>query len=112
MGQLPAIKNRILRDAAGFTGLGLIAYAVFTFTKWSPFPGFYALAPCLGAGLIIYATQSGASSVKAILSVRPFVFIGVISYSLYLWHWPIIVFVKYFWVNNVMGLTGSQTVCK
>jgi peptidoglycan/LPS O-acetylase OafA/YrhL len=107
VGVLPAIGNRILRDAAGFAGLGLIAYAVFAFTKDSQFPGFRALAPCVGAWLIIYASQPGASWVKAILGVRPLAFIGVISYSLYLWHWPIIVFVKYFWVSS---LTGTQTV--
>jgi peptidoglycan/LPS O-acetylase OafA/YrhL len=110
VGALPAIENRILRDAAGFAGLGLIAYSVFTFTKDTPFPGFRALAPCLGAWLVIYASQTGASSVKAILSIRPLVFIGVISYSLYLWHWPIIVFVKYFLVISVTGLIGGQTV--
>src|SRR5262249_29192080 len=74
----------------------------------SLFPGVRALAPCLGAWLIIYASQTGSSSIKAILSVRPLAFIGVISYSLYLWHWPIIAFEKHFWVSS-LGLTGLQS---
>ena len=58
----------------------------------SPFPGYVVLLPCLGAWLMIYVGQSGPSSARALLSFRPLVFIGVISYSLYLWHWPMIVF--------------------
>ena len=50
-----------------------------------------ALVPCVGSALIIGAGESGSSFVSRVLSLRPVVFIGLISYSLYLWHWPIIV---------------------
>jgi SGNH domain (fused to AT3 domains) len=79
------------------------------FGKQTIFPGFNALFPCLGAWLIIYAGESGASFVKAILSFKPLVFIGLISYSIYLWHWPIIVFTKYFIVGN-LERTGTVFV--
>jgi hypothetical protein len=50
------------------------------------------LLPCVGAGLIIAAGRSGPSLVGQCLSFTPLVFVGMISYSLYLWHWPMIVF--------------------
>ena len=55
------------------------------------FPGLSALTPCVGSALIIGAGESGSSLIGKILSWRPIVFIGLISYSLYLWHWPVIV---------------------
>jgi peptidoglycan/LPS O-acetylase OafA/YrhL len=96
MKAVPPLKRRVSREIVGFLGLGLIAWAVSVFTTDTTFPGFAALFPCLGAWLIIYAGENGPSSVRTILSFRPLVFIGVISYSLYLWHWPIFVFGKYF----------------
>jgi len=91
----------------GLVGLGLITWAVFVFNRDTIFPGFNAVLPCLGAWLIIYAGQDGPSIVRTILSLRPLVFIGVISYSLYLWHWPIIVFGKYF---SAGALNARETV--
>jgi hypothetical protein len=93
---LPPINSRAWREVASLIGLALIGYAVFLFNKDTPFPGVNALFPCLGAALIIYAGENGQSSTKGILSFGPLVFIGVISYSLYLWHWPLIVFARYF----------------
>ncbi len=51
-----------------------------------------ALPPCLGAALIIAGGETGTSLVGRLLSLRPMVFIGLISYSVYLWHWPVAVF--------------------
>jgi peptidoglycan/LPS O-acetylase OafA/YrhL len=82
-----------IRQAALILGLGLIAYSVFSFTISTPFPTVYALAPCGGAALVIYGGT--ATGLRAILGNRPMVWIGKISYSLYLIHWPIIVFYGY-----------------
>jgi len=93
---LPALPCRVVRESAGWLGLGLILIAsCFPSIARMPFPGYVVLLPCLGTGLVIYAGQTGPSFVKALLSFRPLVFIGVISYSLYLWHWPILVFSKH-----------------
>jgi peptidoglycan/LPS O-acetylase OafA/YrhL len=92
---VPLLRQRMSREIAALVGLALIAWAVSGFTKGTTFPGFAALLPCLGAWLVIYTGESGPTLVKRILSFGPLVFIGVISYSLYLWHWPIIVFTKY-----------------
>jgi peptidoglycan/LPS O-acetylase OafA/YrhL len=78
-----------LRDAASWGGLGLVLGAVFLFGGETPFPGAAALLPCLGTALLIWAGE-GAWVNRRVLSRRPLVFIGLISYSLYLWHWPLI----------------------
>ena len=62
------------------------------YNETTAFPGLAALPPCLGAALIIAAGESGPSLAGRLLSLRPVVFVGLISYSLYLWHWPLLVF--------------------
>ncbi len=79
-----------LRSTAGLLS---IAYGVIFLTKESAFPGYWALLPTVGAFLIISA-GSGAWVNRYLLSTRPLVWIGLISYPLYLWHWPILVFSK------------------
>ena len=101
---LPPIHRRVWRELAGFAGLALIGCAVFFLNRDSSFPGVNALPPCLGASLIIYAGENGSSSPKTVLSFAPLVFIGVMSYSLYLWHWPILVFWKYFSAGDLTNL--------
>ncbi|HUO94200.1 MAG TPA: acyltransferase family protein [Rhizomicrobium sp.] len=95
LGAFPPIAQRRTREALALAGAGLIAFATFFYTRDTPFPGAAALAPCLGAALLIYAAQPGPTAASAVLSLSPLVFIGRISYSLYLWHWPLYVFTRY-----------------
>jgi peptidoglycan/LPS O-acetylase OafA/YrhL len=88
----PRFSNAIWRNAASMAGLCFIVLAAIIYDKTTPFPGAAALVPCLGAALIIAAGRSGPSIVGRLLSLSPIVFVGMISYSLYLWHWPMIVF--------------------
>ncbi|MDF0490643.1 acyltransferase family protein [Sphingomonas sp. H39-1-10] len=74
---------------AGIAGLALIAYAVVFFHETMLFPGFAALMPCLGAALLLYAGQADGPATR-LLTWSPLVGIGLISYSLYLWHWPLL----------------------
>jgi peptidoglycan/LPS O-acetylase OafA/YrhL len=89
---LPDFRTPLLRNAAALVGLALIVASGVFYTSNTPFPGIAALAPCVGSALIISAGKSGSSVVGRALALKPVVFIGLISYSLYLWHWPIIVF--------------------
>ncbi len=91
LGMFPRLRSSLTRNLATLTGIGLILYAVHSYSKDTPFPGIAALAPCVGSALIIGAGKFGPSLVSRVLSWRPVVFIGLISYSLYLWHWPVIV---------------------
>lgn len=83
-------------------GLALILGPVFLYTPGTPFPGLAALPPVIGAALIIHSglgepAAGRASVVTWLLSSPPLRFIGLISYSLYLVHWPIVVFMKYYY---------------
>ena len=75
------------------TGLALVLYSVFTFDETTKFPSWSVLVPCVGTGLAIYAGE--ARYLGGMLGSRVPVFIGLISYSLYLCHWPIFVFYRY-----------------
>src|SRR5579863_5540660 len=92
---LPPLVNRLARELAGLFGLGMILVAVNLSIREASFPGYIVLLPCLGTFLVIYAGEGGQCLARTLLSFRPLVFIGVISYSLYLWHWPIIVFSRH-----------------
>ena len=81
-------------ELGGLAGLGLIAYAIFGFDHSTPFPGLHALVPTLGAALII-VFAGPRTWVGRLLSVRPMVAIGLISYSAYLWHQPLFAFARH-----------------
>jgi peptidoglycan/LPS O-acetylase OafA/YrhL len=104
LGLVPKPASRLQRDAAGALGLLAIAIAVFGYTSKTPFPGLAAVLPCLGAALVIWAGQ-GENTPARLLAAGPLVFLGLISYSLYLWHWPVIVFAN---LLNVEALTELQ----
>lgn len=76
----------------GLLGSGLLA-ASFALIDKTQFPGFWSLAPCMGAALVIAARRG---PVNHLLSTRVLVWVGGISYSLYLWHWPVLAFIRYY----------------
>ncbi|MBK4997758.1 acyltransferase [Pseudomonas sp. S31] len=86
------------------TALGylLIAVPLWVLNEESTFPGFNAMWPCLGTLLLIQAGSGGGRS--PLLASRPMVFIGLVSYSLYLWHWPLIAYLNYLEVPMSAGL--------
>jgi peptidoglycan/LPS O-acetylase OafA/YrhL len=89
------LKPRIA-DAASIAGAGLIAYACLAFRADQPFPGLAGLMPTLGAALIILGGENAPGLINRLLALPPFVLIGKISYSLYLWHWPVLVFAEHY----------------
>lgn len=86
-------RKPAIRDWQSVVGLALIALGIAMVTANSRFPGWWALLPTIGAFLIISA-GSGAWLNRHVLASRPFVWIGLISYPLYLWHWPLLVFAR------------------
>ncbi|NDW54407.1 acyltransferase family protein [Aliiroseovarius sp. PrR006] len=90
-----ALHRRALpgNDAAAALGLLAIGVAVFLFDNTTPFPSLYTLLPVVGVLLIILFGQQG-TWVAALLSTKPIVGIGLISYSAYLWHQPLFAFAR------------------
>lgn len=111
---LPELSNRRIKNILSLTGFFCIAISVFLFDSSTVFPGFSALLPTLGAALIIYSGLKGGNEllVGKLLSLRPVVFIGAISYSLYMWHWPLIVFAKHIFIRplTVFEIAALLTV--
>src|SRR6185312_9819605 len=89
---VPSPRRRISRELAAIIGLLAIVLPAILYTPNTTFPGLAALPPCLGAALVIAAGENGTSLPSRLLSLPPLVFFGLISYSLYLWHWPVQVF--------------------
>ena len=78
---------------AALGGISIVLAIVF-FDEKTLFPGVSALLPVFGAALIIYSGELSPTIVSRVLSQKSIVFIGLISYSLYLWHWPITVYIN------------------
>ncbi|MGZ5127489.1 MAG: acyltransferase family protein, partial [Burkholderiales bacterium] len=93
------------RPAAGIGGLGLIAYSLFALDAGSPFPGINALPSCLGTAMLIWSGAERNKISALVLANRLMVFLGLISYSLYLWHWPILAYLKYLDVSTDLAQT-------
>ena len=90
---------------AGAAGLAAIAVATFTYPDATPFPGTAALLPALGAGAIIAA---GVVAPLRLLTLRPVRYVGRISYSLYLWHWPAVILADAAW--GPLGVAAGAAV--
>jgi peptidoglycan/LPS O-acetylase OafA/YrhL len=89
-------------------GAALIGYSLLLADARTSFPGVNSFYPCLGTALVIYAGSFRKTLVSRALSNPVFASIGVISYSLYLWHWPVLAFAKYLFVDPSLGIT---TLC-
>ena len=85
--------NHNIGELCSLVGLLLVAYSVFSYDDQTPFPSIYALAPTLGAALIIiFATHK--TVVGKLLGSKLFVGMGLVSYSAYLWHQPMFAFAR------------------
>jgi peptidoglycan/LPS O-acetylase OafA/YrhL len=97
-------KNKILRNILALTALIAITITIFQFNEVRNYPGWYALIPVVSAALLITTGESPVN--KNILSIRPLVFLGLISYPLYMWHWPIISFMNFYY-DGKLSLLNS-----
>lgn len=97
VGSLCAFHDRPERrrgsDALAGLGMAMIVLPIFLYDATTPFPGLYALPPVLGTALVLLFARGG-TRVARLLSVGPVVGIGLISYSVYLWHQPLLAFAR------------------
>ncbi len=104
---LSAFENQYwLAEGSGLLGIFFIFGSSFLFSSKIIFPGLYSLVPCAGCALVIASGFHARTWLAAVLSQRPLVFLGLISYSVYLYHWPVLAFLRYLTVD----LTGIHGV--
>lgn len=82
-------------SALGCLGLGLIGASLYGIDEQTAFPGAAALLPVIGTALILWVRSGPTTVLTRLLSFGPLVLVGKISYSVYLWHWPLIAIAKY-----------------
>lgn len=109
-GIVPPLRRAAWAEAAAAAGAAFILAAIFLYDSSTPFPGAAALLPCAGAALLIHANAAQPTVVGRLLAWRPLVAIGLVSYSLYLWHWPITVFTRYWLLGELTVLASIGIV--
>ena len=93
--QYPQRENEKIANLSALVGLFIILLSVCLFSGEAGYPNFLALIPIAGTLLVLRQASREEVIVSRMLSFPAFVFVGKISYSLYLWHWPIFSFVDY-----------------
>ena len=107
---VPASDNRTINNVAALFGLGCILAAVFLYSSTTRFPGIAALPPVAGAVLLIWSGLGKPTVVHGWLSARPITAVGRASYSLYLWHFPLLVFSGYVILGG-LGSWAAAGIC-
>jgi len=100
---IAVVKNATVRTVVAWLGWAIIAFSVLTYSDALPFPGYIAIVPVVGALAVLWAgTPETRWAPNRLVSLRPVQFVGDISYSLYLWHWPLIVITPFI-IDNELG---------
>lgn len=105
VGAFPIVLSRPINNALSAMGIAMIGSAIYAPLA---FRGVAALFPCAGSALVIYGGLRDSPALNRALSTRSIVFVGLISYSLYLWHWPLYVFATY---HVARALSGFESAC-
>jgi len=104
------IRSRHLALSAGLAGAIMLALCCFLITGSTPFPGLWTLLPVIATVLLIIAGDLGSNAVSKGLTIRPMVKIGDWSYSIYLWHWPFIVFTVVLFPDSAIAVVVAAAI--
>lgn len=85
------VPRPVATSMATALGIAAIAFSSLMFSDLTPFPSWTAAVPTIGTGLVIWAGSYHRGGIARLLGVPPLRFVGDISYSLYLWHWPVLI---------------------
>ena len=94
-GFIPALKRQWIAELVSAAAIAALILSLLWISPDAPHPGLITLIPCLATAALIHIGGTHKTLVSRLLSAAPFTFCGLISYSLYLWHWPLIVFARY-----------------
>ena len=100
----PTIRSRWLAEAEAGIALFVLLASIGLFNRATPHPGLLTALPCLAAAALIHIGGTKTTFVGRLLSHRVPVGVGLISYSLYLWHWPLLVFMRYAEVPETLAV--------
>jgi peptidoglycan/LPS O-acetylase OafA/YrhL len=103
------MKSRLANELLAVLGLIILAVAVYWYTPATRYPGLYTIAPCAASAALIVTGRQHLTVARKLLSLRPLVFTGLISYSLYLWHFPVLILSNYYYILKV-GALGMGTL--
>jgi peptidoglycan/LPS O-acetylase OafA/YrhL len=101
------ISGKYLPEVMSWCGIAAILYSIIFVSEANAMHGLNAVLPTLGASFFIVGNSGNITSTGKLLSVKPINYTGKISYSLYLWHWPIIVFYAYVTGNNISAIAAA-----
>lgn len=108
VGGVPPIRSTRVRVPVSVAALALLLWSLWWIQAGPAFPGWQAALPVIATAVLLHAGAQGSSWVQRLLSLKPLVFVGLISYSLYLWHWPLFVVVRYH--NGMVPLAPSVSL--
>ena len=98
-----SLKSQIANELLAVAALVTLAFVTYRYGATIRFPGWYAIAPCAASAILIQTGRQQSTLIGKLLSLRPIVFTGLISYSLYLWHYPVLVLASYYFLQEFHG---------
>jgi peptidoglycan/LPS O-acetylase OafA/YrhL len=98
-----SLNSRIANELLAVAALVTLALVTYWYGPTIRYPGLYAIAPCAASAILIQTGRQQSTLVAKLLSLRPFVFTGLISYSLYLWHYPVLLLASYYFLQEFHG---------
>lgn len=101
------VASRVHANFLAGIGTGLVIGSVFLYSEETLFPGLAALLPALGTACLIVAHATHTSVVHQVLRYPVLVWVGLLSYSLYLWHWPVLVLGRYYFATEELSATET-----
>ncbi len=100
---LRSLKSQMANELLAVAALVTLAFVTKQYGPNIRYPGWYAIAPCAASAILIQTGRQQSTRVGKFLSLRPFAFTGTISYSLYLWHYPVLVLASYYLLEDLHG---------